>query len=183
MTAYEFDRAEFSLCCDFKELTRSQQAVLAYATLHCLHSNSGWVEISYVAYGLGMPEDAVRTVLDELHALGLAYATGHQLGDLRWMVTRLAEDLFPIAIGAGGRPSPKEWARLRALMLERYEGEPPCCIYCATTDVSLAVDHLVPVSRGGSNHIENLAFACTPCNSAKRDKTYSEFMEARRGEA
>jgi 5-methylcytosine-specific restriction endonuclease McrA len=37
------------------------------------------------------------------------------------------------------------------------------------------LDHLVPVSRGGSNERENLAFACRGCNQRKSIRTASEF--------
>jgi len=37
------------------------------------------------------------------------------------------------------------------------------------------VDHRVPVSRGGSDHLNNLSAACVDCNLAKGDLTAREF--------
>jgi HNH endonuclease len=36
-------------------------------------------------------------------------------------------------------------------------------------------DHLVPLSRGGSNFIENIVAACWDCNRRKRNKTATEY--------
>lgn len=43
------------------------------------------------------------------------------------------------------------------------------CLYCGDSapSVVLNVDHLKPVSKGGSNHITNLVTACFSCNSGK----------------
>lgn len=44
-------------------------------------------------------------------------------------------------------------------------------------------DHVIPLSRGGSNSITNVVPACKPCNSGKRDLLLSEWYadRARRG--
>ena len=34
------------------------------------------------------------------------------------------------------------------------------------------IEHVVPVSRGGSNALENLVLACKPCNLAKGDQIW-----------
>lgn len=34
----------------------------------------------------------------------------------------------------------------------------------------LTVDHVIPLSKGGTNHRSNLAILCRPCNSAKGDR-------------
>lgn len=47
------------------------------------------------------------------------------------------------------------------------------CVYCGHTKY-LTLDHLLPVSRGGDNNELNLAIACRPCNSKKRDRTPEE---------
>jgi 5-methylcytosine-specific restriction endonuclease McrA len=59
-----------------------------------------------------------------------------------------------------------------------------CCAYCekpVTGDPD--PDHVVPLSRGGSNGNANILPACRPCNSDKRDLLLHEWAEdrARRG--
>ena len=41
------------------------------------------------------------------------------------------------------------------------------------------VDHMTPVSRGGTNDNENLVPACVSCNSFKGTMTADEFIAAR----
>jgi 5-methylcytosine-specific restriction endonuclease McrA len=55
-----------------------------------------------------------------------------------------------------------------------------CCLYCgvpSAPDVETHVDHMTPLSRGGSNWPENLALTCGPCNLSKGVKTAEEFRE------
>lgn len=40
---------------------------------------------------------------------------------------------------------------------------------------SFYIDHVVPISKGGSNEDTNLVTACLPCNRSKRDKLVSEW--------
>jgi 5-methylcytosine-specific restriction endonuclease McrA len=48
------------------------------------------------------------------------------------------------------------------------------CVYCQG-DENLQIDHLYPVSRGGSDDIGNLVLACSNCNKAKGAMTSTEF--------
>jgi HNH endonuclease len=49
-----------------------------------------------------------------------------------------------------------------------------CCEYCKSqrkfSPSSFEIEHIVPISRGGSNTLENLALACAQCNSHKSNK-------------
>lgn len=51
------------------------------------------------------------------------------------------------------------------------------CIYCFKKLTKATIEHLTPVSRGGSNDKENLSVACKPCNSSKKNKTYEEYID------
>jgi len=49
------------------------------------------------------------------------------------------------------------------------------CVACGT-DERLQVDHIIPVSRGGTNDPDNLQMLCKSCNASKRDKTMDEWQ-------
>jgi len=66
----------------------------------------------------------------------------------------------------------KEWWQLRGAILRR-DGH--ICTYCKDEDGPFEVDHIVPVTRGGSNEPANLCVACKPCNSSKGDRLLSEW--------
>jgi hypothetical protein len=48
------------------------------------------------------------------------------------------------------------------------------CAYCGTTAGTIEVEHIVPLSRGGTDAQENLTLACTACNRRKGDRTPQE---------
>lgn len=53
------------------------------------------------------------------------------------------------------------------------------CVYCG--DASTTIDHIVPVSRGGTGEWKNLAPACVPCNSSKQaDPLLTYLLRAKR---
>ncbi len=60
----------------------------------------------------------------------------------------------------------------RARVFERAKG---CCEYCLSQEQyspdSFAVEHIIPLSKGGANSLENLAFACQGCNNRKYTNT------------
>lgn len=70
------------------------------------------------------------------------------------------------------RPSPSVWARLRSAVFARDDYT---CRYCGVRGTQLECDHVMPVSRGGSNGLDNLVTACIGCNRSKRDKTPEEW--------
>lgn len=61
---------------------------------------------------------------------------------------------------ADGKYSLKEWHDL----CQQYDNK---CLCCERTDVLLTVDHVIPISKGGSNFISNIQPLCRPCNSTK----------------
>ncbi len=71
-------------------------------------------------------------------------------------------------MNAEGFHTEQEWLDLVAC----YDG---LCGYCRSSE-ALSRDHKTPLSRGGSDYIENILPACQSCNSRKGTKTFREFM-------
>lgn len=65
--------------------------------------------------------------------------------------------------GNGGEYTADEWKAL----CQQYNN---CCLACNRDDVTLTVDHVIPLIRGGSNDISNIQPLCKSCNSKKNTK-------------
>lgn len=71
----------------------------------------------------------------------------------------------------GGSHTIGEWETLKA----QYNYT---CLSCGKREphIKLTKDHIIPISKGGSNNIENIQPLCQPCNSSKYVKIFS-FIE------
>jgi len=65
-----------------------------------------------------------------------------------------------------------EWSVVRLAVFQRDDYT---CRYCGVSGVRLECDHIVPLSRGGSNEMTNLATACQTCNRKKAAQTLEEL--------
>lgn len=54
------------------------------------------------------------------------------------------------------------------------------CYYCRDHRADLVKDHKTPISRGGSDAIDNIVAACSKCNWQKGNKTFGEYCRLRR---
>lgn len=56
----------------------------------------------------------------------------------------------------------KQWEEIKAAYGHR-------CVYCNRKMQRLTMDHIVPLSKGGSHTVSNIVPACQSCNSKKND--------------
>ena len=63
-------------------------------------------------------------------------------------------------------------------LLTVWKSQRRTCIYCG--DIATTVEHLLPLSRGGTNREGNLAPSCARCNYRKQDRTVAEFRLGRK---
>lgn len=67
----------------------------------------------------------------------------------------------------------------KAAYKARLIGENGCrCHYCKRRVEAqlLTLDHVVPVSAGGTNNLDNLVLACQRCNEKKANRSAAKFI-------
>lgn len=74
---------------------------------------------------------------------------------------------------AGGAHSASDVERIRSAQKGR------CAICRGKLGAKYHVDHIIPVSRGGSNLPRNLQILCQPCNLTKSGRDPIEFMRSK----
>lgn len=79
-----------------------------------------------------------------------------------------------LVVGTGSRGSTRKQRKRRRRILERDNWT---CHYCGAQAVT--EDHLIPLTKGGSEDDSNLVAACGPCNFSKGSKTAAEFIAER----
>lgn len=66
--------------------------------------------------------------------------------------------------------------------LREHIGDNPSCYLTGrqidlSDTKSFALDHFIPVSKGGKNELSNLRISCTQANHAKSDMLHEEFIQ------
>jgi 5-methylcytosine-specific restriction endonuclease McrA len=62
----------------------------------------------------------------------------------------------------------------RKRLLDKWRKAGASCTFCPSP--ATTVDHMIPLSRGGTNYEGNLAPCCRRCNSSKSDLLISEWL-------
>lgn len=67
-------------------------------------------------------------------------------------------------MGICGKLTEKDWNNA----LKRTNN---CCAICGRNDIDLTIDHIIPISRGGTNTPDNIQPLCKSCNCRKGNST------------
>lgn len=63
---------------------------------------------------------------------------------------------------------------------EMFDAFDSTCAYCGKKESeetgTFHLEHIIPLKRGGRNHLSNMLVACPSCNHSKADKPLLEFM-------
>jgi len=105
---------------------------------------------------------------DQVEAIVVAMTDKGMIADGRF--TNILR-LFP---SESLRPSSEIWAKIRMSVFKR---DGFTCRYCGASGGKLECDHVIPLARGGSSDLDNLATACRDCNRSKRDKLLEEWHQ------
>lgn len=136
--------------------------IWAYLLEHTKSTGKIRINADEAAALLGIERKAIEAIIGELERLGFI-CDGRVVNWNRRHASpgeRLCEFL---------------WAPIRKRIFER---DNYTCRYCGAHRVRLECDHVMPLSRGGSNDDDNLATACRTCDRSKRDKTVEEWRAA-----
>lgn len=167
-----------SVALQFSGLSRLAQAVFGYVTIASIQQPDGTAKIAWVIRDLGVTQEEWGEAFDELSARQAVWLVGEDRVQ--------TEATHPLCMSSHAspvnRPKRKDWEALRVRAFEyhfdRYEIEPHC-VYCGAEGVTLELDHMIPLARGGSNHLLNLIPACMPCNRSKGSRTPREWRGAK----
>jgi hypothetical protein len=71
-----------------------------------------------------------------------------------------------------------DFYNIKANRLKVYERDSYKCHYCGKqlTRFTFTLDHVTPVTAGGTNALDNLVTACLTCNSRKHQRPVGDFL-------
>ena len=144
--------AEQLIAANLASLDASRESVRVNAVQSALDRDSQPTKTTYGYRGWAKTQDLIHpTLVKYINAIDLMLVSGTSKSD---------------------RPDPIEWERLRQQVLEqdRYR-----CMLCDTYPKEKHVHHIIPISKFGSNHPNNLITLCYRCH----DKAHPDIKVTR----
>lgn len=137
------------------------------------HSEESRIRMSIANFGVKYPDRKSPSPFSAEHRYNLtmsAMGNKHCVGRIPWnkgMGSQRVPSTYYKRSNANGTHTQEEWEKLK----ERYGYR---CSLCGVKDSEskLAEDHIMPLSKGGSDFIDNIQPLCKSCNSKKRDKIF-----------
>ena len=118
--------------------------------------------------GVSLPWKAGRKHTPEaLEKNRLAHLKVNPIYKREGYYTHKAMERYARLKGAEGKFTLEEWSQLKCEHDYR-------CVHCGKSEqeVKLTKDHIIPLTKGGSNYIDNIQPLCQSCNSRKGNRLY-----------
>lgn len=143
------------------------------------------IKDNFIDVALSLPAEKDGNVL--LGAIARYLRTGeepkglHTMQKISWEAMRHDLETSRARIIAGGSPGQQTYGKREAIPARTrymvFERDGYTCQYCGAKapSVELHVDHIVPVSKGGTSDMSNLVTACAECNLGKSDLDTTRF--------
>lgn len=92
--------------------------------------------------------------------------------------TRLQKYLRRMRCGDGQVDKQHLNKEFEGLVIEKLKGQNYKCVYCGV-DIkeNFSIDHIIPLSKGGTNEIGNIDLVCKPCNTKKGTRSKERMLE------
>ena len=119
-----------------------------------------------------MPPPAVKTICDLIYWEYAKLVAGSAVNDRK----NYAFVMCTYQEFKSGKKKPSDILRENKLLINEYSKN---CAYCGSAE-NLQWEHIIPISRGGPDTIDNQVLACQKCNCSKGDKDPYEWYGEKR---
>lgn len=120
-----------------------------------------------------MPPPVVKTIRDLIYWEYAKLISGSAVGDRK----NRAFCMHTFIRLRDGQIHPSTILRENHLLVEEGTNR---CAYCDYFGEGLEWEHIIPLSRGGPDNIDNQVLACRHCNAEKKDKCLYEWYGEKR---
>lgn len=139
-----------------------------------LENKYGNLKIEEVVFSKDIGDSMKKLILTRLHSYeeveamelletAQAEAKKAKLREAKTKITQKAQELYPRSNMNEGRQSISD--EVKIFVWQRDGGK---CVKCGGHE-NLEYDHIIPISKGGSNTERNIQLLCEKCNRSKKD--------------